>query len=101
VATAHDPVQPEAVEAQPEHHLGRLRGQAPSLVLGVEDEPDLALAVLPAQPLQAHLPDHPADLPPDDREDQAVALLLERGQAKLAVEVLLDLYAVAGIPVEV
>src|SRR5260370_41006600 len=49
-AAANDPVQAQVVEPPPEHYLGRLSGPALALVVGLEDEADLALPAVPAQP---------------------------------------------------
>src|SRR5438552_309757 len=50
VGPAHDPVQPEALEAEPEHLDRGLAGVAVAVVVGVEDEAELALPVLLAAP---------------------------------------------------
>src|SRR5215469_10190662 len=100
-AAADDPVQAQRIEPQPEHDLGRLGGQAPAVVVGVEDEPDLALPVLPAQPLEADLADDLPVLLPDHRVRQPVTVPVERDLTAPFLESLLDLGAITGVPVQI
>jgi hypothetical protein len=52
IAPADDPVQAKALEPEPQQGRGRLGGEPAPLEGGMEDEPDLALLVCPAQPEQ-------------------------------------------------
>jgi hypothetical protein len=47
ITAADDPVPPEAAEPEVEQGGGRFGGQTPPLVVGVEHETHLTLAVLP------------------------------------------------------
>jgi hypothetical protein len=76
VRAADDAVQAQLFERHPQHlHRGFARVPVP-VVARVEDEPDLAAAVLGRQPAQIHLP-HQLALVLDGEHD-AVAFLLDR-----------------------
>jgi len=101
VQAADDPMQPEIVEAEGERQFGGLRSEPLSVVVGMEDEPDLALAVDAAQPVQMNLADHPVDLRPDHRERDALPVVVEPRLTDLLVEDLSNLGRAARLPVEV
>ena len=101
ITAADDPVPPETAEAQREHGLGGLGGEAASLVIRVEDKPRLPLAVLVAQPFQSDLADHPARLRHTTAKVEPVALRAQRGLPALLLQGQPGLRAVPGLPVQV
>ena len=52
-----DTVQPQILEGQPEHHPRSFRRVPPTVVVGMDDEADLALAVLVAEEVEVALAD--------------------------------------------
>jgi hypothetical protein len=69
-------------------------------MVGVEHEPDLALSLLPAQPLRVNLADHPVELRPDHGEREALPDLVEHRLAGLLIENFPHLRSVTLLRVE-
>ncbi|HET7248014.1 MAG TPA: SDR family NAD(P)-dependent oxidoreductase, partial [Streptosporangiaceae bacterium] len=101
VAVADHPVPSDAAEPQREQGFGGLGGQAPPVVIRVEDESDLSLPVLPADQLEPGLAHHLPGRTPDHGERKPVALRAQRGLPALLGQGLPRLRAVTGIPVQV
>src|SRR3546814_15954842 len=71
-------MQPEIIEAEAQHLGGRLACQAASVIVGVQDEADLAQSMRRAGPDQDHVADDPAGLTQLHRQGQPIALGLQR-----------------------
>src|SRR5215472_5550404 len=101
VTRADDPVPSDGVNPQREQGFGGLGGQAPPVVVRVEDESDLPLPVLPADQLQPGLADHLPGFTPYDGEREPVTLRAEAGLIALTSEGFPYLRVVTGLPVEI
>src|SRR5215471_6988286 len=101
VTRADNTVPSELAESQRKHGFGRFGGQTSPVVVRVEDKSRLTLTVLPAEPLEANLANHPAGLAPHHCERQPLALGVERGFCALFFQSPPDLRAIAGLPGQV
>lgn len=93
-----DPVPADGVESQREKGFGGLGSQASPVVVRIEDEPDLALLVLPADQLEPGLADHLPGRTPHDGEREPVTFGTEGGLLALLGQGLAYLRPIAGIP---
>src|SRR5207249_1839992 len=100
VALAHDAMKPEPLEAHVEHEPGRLGAVSLSLVVGMDDEPKLALQVLPARPPHAEVADQLVASLGHGREAERVAALVERGHLRDLAEPFADVVARTRLPVQ-
>ena len=91
----------EVVEGQRQERAGGLGRVAVAVMVGVEDEADLGLAMLGARPAHAAVADQLPALAQHRREAEVVALGDDRRRADLGVEGLAHLGRVARVPVEV
>lgn len=83
----------ELLEPETQHDASAFPAVASSVVVGVHDEADLALAVLVAGIEQAEVADQPARRPEVGGQVQAVALLVDRDLGLPAPEHLARLVA--------
>jgi hypothetical protein len=88
------------LEAPVDQRPGRLGGEAEAVVVGVEHEPDLARAVLPAHPPHHLVADELAGVAQADGGRDLVVLVEELRVAQLALQQLQRLVLVAGLRVE-
>jgi hypothetical protein len=93
-----DAVQPELLETEPEHLTGSLESQPLSLVVDVQGEADLALAVGLAGPLEQYFADHRSGFAKLDREDQPLSWFGQRILGELGLEGGARLFAVPDRP---
>src|ERR1700742_1787827 len=100
VGAAVDAVGAEALEAEDEQLAGRLGRVALSLLVGMEGEADLDLAVLTRAQPDRNPAEQGAALAPLDRERERVAVLLEPVGGDVLGQRWFDLLALARLPVE-
>jgi hypothetical protein len=91
----------EVLEPEGEHGLGGLGGEAAASVVGVNDEPELALPMLLASPAQADLAEQRAAVALHDGEAESVTLGLDRRHPGLLPEHAADLLGPPRLPVEI
>ncbi len=91
----------QPVEPEPEHFNGRFAGEAPTVVVGVQHEADLALLMLHAEPLQVDIPDQGAGVAPLYRQHERVSRGLERHAPRPRGERRVDLLAGPWPPIQV